>query len=190
MHNKPIANSGVNYNINDLDHRRFEELLHRIFDYRINDDLKGIFDEAFLMAGVGEEGRDVILQFNGKKKGVIQCKKYEKNIDKPTVAKEIIKFVLYYYKNNSLIDDLSDFTYYLVCSYKFANTSIDLLTDFKTNILNEKDLSKWIESVIKSKDNKSLNDLKYLEIEADIKAILADLNVKAESYSEINGWLS
>ena len=128
MNHKPIANSGTNYNLNGLESQKFEELLHHIFTCRIDDDLKDVFDDAKLMTGVGEEGRDVILQFKGKKKGIIQCKRYKTNIDKPTVSKEIIKFVLYYYKNNSLIDDLSDFTYYFVCSHKFANTSIDLLT--------------------------------------------------------------
>lgn len=189
MYDKPTKYSGKNYDFNSLNDRRFEELLHHVFMDRIKDDLKGKYDNASLMSGVAEEGRDIILTLKGKKNGVIQCKKSNKNLDRPTVAKEIIKFVLYYYKNNTLIDNLESFTYYLICSHKFANTSIDLLTDFKVNIFKEKDLKKWTELVISDRNNKSLNDLEYSEIETKFKTILANLNVKSKSYSEINAWL-
>jgi len=187
--NKPIAYSGVDYPINQLSSdRRFEKLLHRIFEYRIKDDLKDKFDKATLMQGGSERGRDVLLQRNGKVNGVIQCKMNTSgNLSKEKVSKEIIKFALYYYQDNSLVDDLESFIYYFVCSDKFTGSSIELLVDFKSKILKEEKLEEWIKSVLRGFS--TFKELVYEDIEIELKKILVKLIVKPKTESEINGWL-
>ena len=105
MNSKPKVYSSSQYNLNELpSDRKFEELTYRIFQNRISDDLKGLYDKAYLMPGVAEKGIDILLQKNGKNEGVVQCKmKTIGNIYKSEAAKEIIKFVLYYYLDRSLI---------------------------------------------------------------------------------------
>lgn len=186
---KPKAYSGTDYPLNQLSSdRRFEKLLHRIFEYRIKDDLKGKFDKATLMQGGSERGRDVLLQLNGKVNGAIQCKMNTSgNLSKENVSKEIIKFALYYYQDNSLVDDLESFIYYFVCSDKFTGSANELLVDFKNNILKDEKLEKWIKSVLVGFS--AFKSLVYENIENDLKEILANLIVKPKTESEINGWL-
>lgn len=85
-----------------MDDHIFEILLYYIFKEDIVN--KGefsykegtqIFDEIRLMQEGSDEGRDCTLHLNGSAVGVIQCKCYNKNITKPQVAKEIIKFSLF-----------------------------------------------------------------------------------------------
>jgi hypothetical protein len=190
MESKPKVISSSKFNINDLpDDRRFEELMHRIFQYRIEDNLKSVFDNALLMAGVAEKGIDILLQNDGVNAGAIQCKfNTSGNLNKPDAAKEIIKFALYYYQDNSLINDLSKFQYYFVCSGKFASTTIKLLGNFRNTILSENDLQKWTEIVLQKYT--VFENLSYSIVETELKKILSNLNVKPKSYSEINNWLN
>ncbi len=190
MATKPVVNTNSTYNLNGLpSDRRFEELLHRIFQYRIKDDLKGDFDDALLMPGVAEKGVDISLKLKGKNNGAVQCKMNTSGtLNKPAAAKEIIKFVLYYLQDNELINDIDTFQYYLVASGKFASTSITLLGDFKNKILREPDLQKWTEAVLK--EYSAFKSITYKSVEKDLKSALSKLNVKQRSYSEINGWLS
>jgi len=189
MKNKPKVYSNSQYNLNDLhSDRKFEELIHRIFQYRINYDLK-MFDDAQLMPGVAEKGTDVLLLTNGKRTGTIQCKlNTSGNITKPNAAKEIIKFGLFYYLDNSLIHEIESFKYYFICSGKFATTSIKLLTDFKNTILTEAELDNWIKQVLSSFT--SFKKLNFSAVEIPLKQILSNLNIIPRSYNEINGWLN
>jgi len=186
---KTTSMSGSPYNLNDLpSDRRFEELLHRIFEYRIKDDKTNEFDNAILMPGVGEKGVDVLLKKNGKNVGAIQCKMNKSgNLSKPIVAKEIIKFILFFIKDSSLINDINKFQYYFAVTGKYTSPSIKLLSNFKNEILTEANLKKWTESVLSK--YAAFKGIKYSSIQKELKKNLSKLNVKPKDYSNINGWL-
>jgi archaellum biogenesis ATPase FlaH len=190
MQKKAAVTTNSTYELNGLpSDRRFEELLHRIFEYRIKADKEGVYDSAVLMPGVAEKGVDVALKFNGKNKGAIQCKMNTSgNVTKPLAAKEIIKFALYYLHDNTLINDIRTFQYYLVISGKFASTAIKLLSDFNNEILKEPDFEKWTKSVLN--EYAAFSKSTYSSLEKRLKNTLGKLRIKHKSYSEINGWLN
>ncbi|MFX1381967.1 MAG: hypothetical protein ACFFBP_05935 [Promethearchaeota archaeon] len=173
----PIAYEGHDYPYNKLESRRFEELLYHIFDEKIKaGEFEEKYDKAHLMPGVGEQGRDVSLTFKGVNRGLVQCKKNNNNLNKGSVAKEIIKFILYSIKDKSLIPDITNFTYYIATSKGYSNNAIKLLSDFKKEIIKDKNLRKWTEKVIRT--FKRLKGLKFDEIEQDLVEKLSKLEVK------------
>ena len=130
---KPTSYSGQGFNYLDLDDRVFEILLYQIFKARIENNDFNIadkFDKVVLMQGVGERGRDCFLMKNAKNVGVIQCKQVNKNINRPDVLKEILKFLIYYTQDKTLIQDLNNFHYYFAVSKGFTETAILLLSNF------------------------------------------------------------
>ncbi|NOQ25080.1 MAG: NACHT domain-containing protein [Bacteroidales bacterium] len=190
MENKPKVYSSAQYNLNELpSDRKFEELIYRIFQNRVNDDLKELYDKAYLMPGVAEKGIDVLLKKNGKNEGVVQCKMNTSgNLNKTEAAKEIIKFVLNYYLDKSLINNLDSFKYYFVVSGKFSSTTIKLLGAFKNEIIKEPKLQKWTEEVIHKYS--TLQSLNYGDIENDFKQTLSKLELEQINYSDINAWIN
>ena len=173
---KPNKYKKGNFNYHDLGSRGLECLLYLIFKHNVDDGkYSGEYDRVQLMQRVGEKGRDVLLTFQGKHQGVIQCKNYDTTLDKPKIIKEIVKYVLYYYKERHLINNLSQFTYYIVAPRGFSGSGIELLTDFK-QASKEKYLQKWTEVVIKK--YVSIQDLIYSEIKDFLIDTLEKLNVK------------
>ncbi|MEK6744916.1 MAG: NACHT domain-containing protein [Nitrospirota bacterium] len=128
------------------------------------------------MAGIGEKGRDVILSYKDNTVSVIQCKKYKDNLDKTEVAKEIIKFVLHYLKDSSLIPDINNFTYYLTTSTGLSNEATTLLSNFNDAITTDSNLEAWSRSLLKQYIKIGLD---YNKIEAALKDTLSRLKVKA-----------
>jgi len=178
---KPIAYQGPKkYPYWELHHREFEELLYSIFDADINNHVyDGKFDKVSLRTGVGERGRDCSLHFKGNNVGLIQCKKVKgkhKRISKPSVAKEIIKFILHYIKDKSLITDINNFTYYFATSLDFSEPALDLINSFNTSIIIEQDLKKWTQEVIN--EYEGLSDLNYDDIDEEMKEVLRSISVK------------
>jgi hypothetical protein len=190
MSTKPKVYTSSVYNINELpSDRQFEELTYRVFQYRVEDDLKSIFDAAYLMPGVAEKGIDILLKNGGENRGAVQCKfNTSGNIAKPIVSKEIIKFCLYYYIDKSLIGDLNKFNYYFIASGKFSVPAINLLSNFNSLILKEPDLEDWTESIIKKYS--SLKGLTYAIVEKDLKLVLSKININFSGESDINKWLN
>ena len=189
MAKKPIAISTSTFNLNDLpSDRRFEELLYHIFQYRVKDDLKDTFDSVIQMPDGREQGRDVLLVKDGKNTGLVQCKKYKGNLGRPEAAKEILKFVLYYLNENKLIHDVPTFQYYLAVSDKFSTPAINLLKDFKNEILAATELQTWTEELIKKYS--TLSGLNFASIETQLKNTLSLLNIIQITSSNINSWLN
>jgi hypothetical protein len=178
--NRPVASPNKGYPYSDLDDRRFEELHYSIGKLRIEKgDWKGQFDEINLLQGVRERGRDCSLHLDGKSLGLIQCKHSidsGNRILRPECAREIIKFVLHYLLEKQLIHDPKNFTYWLAVSYGFNEKAKDLLDDFNNEILKQVELKDWTETVINA--NEALKHLKYNDIEADLKTVLASITVK------------
>ncbi|MDW7692498.1 AAA family ATPase [Flammeovirgaceae bacterium SG7u.111] len=190
--NKPVALPNKGYPYSDLDDRRFEELLYSIGKLRIEKgDWHRQFDEINLLQGVRERGRDCSLHLDGKSLGLIQCKHSihdDRRIARPECAKEIIKFVLHYQIDNSLIHDPKNFTYYFTVSFGFSEPALKLLTDFNNEIANQTKLKDWTEEVIRN--NEELKHLQYTNIEPNLKAVLKTITVKKIIPQDLNDLLN
>lgn len=174
---KPTAYSGRKYPLEYLDSREFEILLYFIFKKDIDSgQFADKFDAAQLMKGTSERGRDIILQKQKKNIGVVQCKRYMELVSKPELIREIIKFILHYLQDKTLINDTSDFTYYFVALKGFTEPTLELLQNFNTLVLEESNLKIWTEVVIK--DNELIKFKNFEEVESDLKDILSKIKIE------------
>ncbi|UAK20246.1 hypothetical protein [Kluyvera sp. CRP] len=97
----------------DLGDREFELLSYLLVKREIDEGKHPLFTKIVLMQGVGERGRDCILYRNDIVCGVIQCKKITSRISRPVVIKEVIKFLLFYLLDNSLMPTPATHQYHL-----------------------------------------------------------------------------
>ena len=187
--NKPVAYNGQAFPLTDLNDRVFEILTYQIFKSRIetNDYTLGAnYDAIHLMQGVGERGRDCFLTKKGKNNGIIQCKQISKNITKPEFLKEILKFVLHYVLDKTLISNLNRFTYYFVVSKGFAETTVNLAANFKESYKKE-DIESYCEELF----NKYIifKSLQFDDIEKEIFKVLDAIKIKLIQPSDLNQYL-
>jgi hypothetical protein len=171
---KPISNSNFSYPLNNLDDRIYEILTYSLFKRKIeNNDLEIVtkFDNVVLMQGVGEKGMDCILLKNNKIVGLVQCKKYSKNLSDGIIIKEIVKFCLHFFLDKERFDIQRRFTYYLATTTGFTGKSIDLIQRLgdKSYFNSNKVFDKIVEDII----------LKYNEFESiiyeDVKQYLINI---------------
>ncbi len=182
---KPIKYEGQDYPYHNLSSRLFEILIYLIYEVEIKaGEYNGEFDKAHLMQAVGESGRDILLTYEGNYNGVVQCKNYKSRLDKGEIAREILKFLLYYLKDRDLITDLNRFTYYLIAPNGFTESGLELLINFNDNIVNEENLRNWTEKVFQK--YKSIGDLNYDKIEGDLIDILKTISVKYKTAPDIS----
>lgn len=186
---KPTSYSGQGFNYLDLDDRVFEILLYQIFKARIenNDFIIGNkFDNVILMQGVGERGRDCFLTKNAKNVGVIQCKQVNKNINRPDVLKEILKFLIYYTQDKTLITNLDNFHYYFAVSKGFTETAILLLSNFNNSY--DEDEVRVISTKILNQYS-TLKNVSYENISETIKDAFLKINVSQIIPADLNQYL-
>ncbi|OQP40379.1 hypothetical protein A4D02_15805 [Niastella koreensis] len=149
---KPAIYEGLPLPLNELTDRSFEILLYHIYRERLlrkDEEIVTMCDTVSLMQGVGEQGRDIMFSRNGAITGVVQCKKYKNNLSSRDVGAEILKFVMNYLNDDSLIGDLDDFTYYFAVSTGFSGATIGHFNDFGTYLCNEPQLEQWFKEIVK-----------------------------------------
>lgn len=157
---KLTSYSAEPYPLNSLTDREFEVLLYFIYQKQINDKA---FMKVTLMSGVGERGRDVVLSLNGKDVGIIQCKKHKSNIDKPTIAKEIIKFCLYQIVEKDLMPKNNKrFMYIIATSTGLTNTAKKIVRNSEIIFEDNEQFIKWTDEVINEYATLRKLDLKVI----------------------------
>ena len=191
---KPTAYEGPNeFNYIFPSDRHFEELLHSIFDLRIQHEpeLGKQFTDALLPTGVGERGQDVILVNGDLRAGLIQCKMVSTNLTKPTCAKEIIKFGIHAVLDETIISpENTPFTYYLAVAKGFTNPAVELLSSFSSRILSEKEYEEWVNQVLNDYEGFKKKKLTYDTISKPLAKILTRLQVKPIVPSQLDLWVS
>lgn len=158
---KPLSFSNQPFSYNNLPNsRRFEELLYGIFSLKIQFKLLEDFDDVNLMSGVRDKGRDCNLIKGGRSYGLIQCKQYGKNYSKNDFGPEIVRFVLYSLadKQNNLVADYDDFTYYIAVSNGFTDDCLTFIDNFSNNITQETKLHEWVDKNLEMPTLSSLKD--------------------------------
>lgn len=191
LKNKVSTISGKDYFLEKLTPNEFEVLIYHLAKHEIKyGEFQNTYEDAFLLGGVRDKGRDVALFFKGACCGVIQCKHSENVLNqfsKSELVREIIKFLLHSFLDSSLLSNSNSFTYYIAISHKFSADSFELLKDFNNLILNEDKLQKWCETVIKS--NKAFEKFSYTSIEQKLKEALSKLLVRIIVSDDIKLWL-
>jgi len=168
------AHNGKREDFNGLTDEEFENLLYQI---SLIDEFKNKFknDKSSLMPGVGEKGQDCKLLKENKSIGVIQCKRYKKNIEPSILIREIIKFLLFYKLNNKLIPDFNNFIYLFAVSNGLTNSSIDLLDNFNEEVFLNQDLEKHIIYVLKK--YKQFKGIDFLDVKEEIYSYLKIIKI-------------
>ena len=191
--NRTVAFEGFPYHYYDLSPRQFESLIYDIaqqdIEYKRSEFGKS-FDSAGWPDKPGDRGRDILLFQNGKPSGVIQCKHSRSNTKKFTkreCLKEIIKLVLNYLIDNSLVYNLDSFKYYFTVSSNFDEETLLFLSDFKNKIRDEEKLDDLITDVIGEfkKIKKQFNG-NYDEV----KNVISKLSINRIDSSLIDNWLN
>lgn len=170
----PVENQSFPYRM-IANPRRFEELLYSIYKLKIERNELKDYDDVSLMSGIAEQGRDVVLLRNGKSYGVIQCKKYEKNLSKAEFGREITKLVLYSLLDDRIIHDSNDFVYYIAVAKDFVADCRVLIDNFNDLILKEPDLDSWLSENLKMP---TLQELKLKDYGKEARDILSKIKVK------------
>lgn len=100
------------------------------------------------MSGESELGRDCALSKDRYSDGIIQCKKYEKNLSKEDFGKKITKFVLYSLLENKILNQPAIFTYYIAVSKGFVRDCGDFIDSFQHEIVLEPKLGGWVNPLV------------------------------------------
>ena len=186
---RPKAYENQSFPYNNLDNRQFEILLYYLFKEKIRrGEYKEKFDNVHLMQGIGERGRDCLLSWKGLNVGLIQCKKYKTRLTRNIVGEEIIKFILFYLEDTSLISDLSNFTYYFAVSNDFNENAINLFNELNRNEFKESEIKEWAKKNIKL--YKTLQDLKIEEIIEKIYETLKNIKLLRIISADLDKWLN
>ncbi len=137
----------------ELSDRDFENLVYCLIRSEIENQLEPIieFDDIALMQGVGERGRDCVLYGQGEVVGSIQCKNLKARMPRPTVIKELIKFLLFSLIDPSIKPATNRFIYHLYAPGGLTGPAIPLSGGFHSEIKTEIDdgrLHEYLRSVV------------------------------------------
>lgn len=189
---KPTAFSNYKYPLNDLDDRIFEILTYSIFKRRI--DFKDHLliekiDSVELMHGVGDKGMDCIFRKGTKIVGVIQCKKYSRNITDKIILHELIKFALFYYINRHQFSLPKNFRYIFATSTGFSEKALKLSVSFSDKNFHEK--YEIEELVTRTIDKyKEFKNIVFDEIRDEIFSLISDFEYEFFRPSDYNLWIN
>jgi NACHT domain len=189
---KPITLSNFSYPLNSLDDRMFEILTYSIFKNRIkNNDvtLDQKFEDILLMQGIGEKGMDCVFTNNHKIIGLIQCKKYAKNLTGSQILTEIIKFSIHYYLDKDRFKTVDKFKYYVATSTGYSSSAIELLELITNGTFVQKYDFKNIVSKILLK-YKEFKSIKFEDLEKEIPAIISNFKYEIIRPSDFNLWIN
>jgi GTPase SAR1 family protein len=172
------SNRKIDYN--SVTDRQFEEIISLLYSKKIEANVID-YDKAYLMPGVGENGRDVILSKSGKISGIVQCKKEKTNFSDKALVEELVKVTLHIIDNIELYASKIDYT--IATSSGLTKKSIELLATFSAEFLNQtydlvpyikffrpnlEDYSELKENVIAQISNMSISKYIPTEIDKDI----------------------
>lgn len=182
--NKIPAFGGRNYPIEYLNSREFELLSYFIFKKEISaGGFDGKHDTVRLMKGVSDKGRDLLLQNKNQNTGIIQCKRYTSLINRPQLAREVIKFILHALQDKTLIST-KDFRYYFIALSGFNETCQTFLSDFNNSITKEVKLKDWTDEVIA--ENKAIKFKDYEEVKSELLEILGSIIIEPITGDDLN----
>ena len=170
--------------------RDFERLLYCLYAHpKTKSEPACFYDEAILMQGVGERGRDIWLKKDSRSVGLVQCKKYQKGLGKSELGKELVKFVLYSIQDNNLLDaKLSSFEYHIAVSSSITEPARNFISNFNAGIYEETEVKQWVESV--TRNYKSLSAFLYEDQKGFIFSRLKKICIKPISPEFIDQKLS
>lgn len=157
--------------------RDFERLLYCIYRHPSTiKQVNGFYDEAILMQGSKERGRDVLLKSNGEPVGLVQCKKYGENLGRSELGKEILKFVLFAILDPKLIGTSNEnFRYHIAVSHDISETGKNLISEINADTFDEPELKEWTESAVAK--SKSFEGMTFDSVKNELLATMNKIRV-------------
>ncbi|WP_088244380.1 hypothetical protein [Enterobacter sichuanensis] len=194
---KPLAiESGIaSLPFTELGDREFELLSYLLMKHEIEDGKHPDFTNVTLMQGVGERGRDCVLYDKETICGVIQCKKVTARISRPAIIKEMIKFLLFYLLDNSLMPNPDGHKYILFvaddlsepASTLFNSHAYEIEKEVKNGKFNDyvQQVTDEYESFLKFRDNPPVDNVLALFKKLSL-SFVNSTDLTSRSYNYVN----
>lgn len=161
----------------ELGTRRYELLLYVLFRRGVE---IGWFDQEFtgveMTPAASSNGRQIILTYKGRARGVVLSKQKPAATTAPDLAREIIRFLLLGLRADGTNLEDPDFVVFLAVAGNINPAAVQLVSDFNHLILQDSRLSYWVEEVIET--NSALRHLQYDEIIKPLENQLARISVE------------
>jgi len=162
------------YPLNDLDDRSFELLVYALAKQHAS-----IFSFPYDFCGLGlpggDKGRDVVPHHHGLLCGVVQCKRQKTLIDRPSLGKELLKFVLHCIAGGLPLSPDRQIHYLIACSTGINNQAAALVEAFPFSVVTDKEtLKTWCTELTEEYANLKVD---YSTYEAAIHQGLMSLRV-------------
>ncbi len=190
--NKPTSYSNYEYPINSLNDRVFEILLYSIFTKRNeneNSKFHNFCDEVILMPGVGEKGMDSILKKESKISGVIQCKKYSRNLSPDLILTELTKFAIHYHVDSDSFVKAEEINYFIATSTGYSLNSIQLKDKLKDKtFISEYDFDTILAKTLKK--YKEFNSLEIKNVKPSVINYISKFKYEFITPQKINVWIN
>jgi hypothetical protein len=139
-------NLQVTYPFGDLDDRSFELLLYSLAQSRA-ELFRFQYDQVSLALAGGDKGRDVVLFNNNLICGIIQCKRTKSRIDRPSLAKEILKFVMHALQDGTAL--AQEPHYMIACSAGLNREANAFVDSYPSSLIDDKQqLEKWCSELL------------------------------------------
>lgn len=175
---RPVIKDFQSIDFNELGAGQFEKLLYHVYKRKIEQgEFIRQFDEILLMSGSKDKGRDCTLFYNGKACGLIQCKRYDSTLKREVFAKELLKFVMWSFIDESVLyfDESRDFVYMLAATRGIEEKLVNVIMDFNIWLIENFKLKDWFNSL--KKNYVGLNALVYEEVKEKLVDKLRHLKV-------------
>ena len=122
--------------LNDLDDRSFELLIYSLAK-RHASLFPLLYDTSGLSLPGGDKGRDVVLHYDRQLAGVIQCKRLKTLLDRSSIGKEILKFVLHCLNDGILLSPDRPIKYFVACSTGINREATALIEKFPYSLVSD-----------------------------------------------------
>jgi len=188
---KPTYHSNLSLPLNFLDDRIFEILTYDLVKKLINSNDKFFkeFDNVQLMQGVGEKGMDCILLKNGKIQGIIQCKKYARNLSDTSIIEELTKFFMHFFTDNKDFSSSNKLNYYISTTTGFSGKAQSICNDINNNIFFDENRIKGVVDKLMIKF-KSLSTIDASSFLLFYRQILKRVNIVQIRPDDYNIWIN
>ena len=163
-----------------LDDRTFEVAIYSIYHDEVIRRELGSFTSVALMREGKDRGRDVALRTAGVNTGLVQCKRVQEAVTKPTLAREAIKYSLHAVLDPKLIGPDHPFRYWLASTAGVVEKASELEGP-GSKLLDEKQYPKWVRSVIAK--YRAFDDLSYgsqpgkLDVTSQLAGLLKRIDI-------------
>lgn len=171
-----------------LNDRQFEVLLACLFKARGAPVDVPEYDDVQLLRPGADGGRDIALIREGRPVGAVQCKNQFTSLDRPSVIRELSRFLLSAKLEPRIMPNAATFTYVLVASGGISGKAQELFHETARVLDEEEALVRQCASEVVSK-YKSFQMLDEVEASDFVLLTLRKVNLRLITSDDLDVWL-